>query len=147
LVFLRRNHLDRAVSFLKAQGLNQWHGIRTDDVPISIDREWLEEYIKENRDFYGRVYRLGNSERCRILDLDYESLFKRENVFEALSFVTAGNASKYGHIDMLPTTIKQDTSYHVQKQFLSDGHFGKRPENIADYDFPKLKISEGCYSL
>lgn len=139
IIFIRRNHLDRYVSHMKAHESGVWHGKDSSDLSIEVDEKKLQGYMKFYKKFYAKNFKVAKVAGCEILDLDYANLFEPEVTRSIIRFIDWEDSVYSDSIELTPRTLKQDAKQESQLQYLADLKSRGIDKKISDFDFVKLE--------
>jgi hypothetical protein len=142
VVFLRRNHLDRMVSNMKANQSGTWHNKSTEEQRVDVDFAALEKTKKEHEDFYKKFKSRVVKNGCEFVDVDYSEVFKPENVASILDLICPETASIRGAQPPSPSTKKQDTSTINQDNFFAKIAAQGIKRKKSDYDFALFEATD-----
>lgn len=142
IVFIRRNHLDRYISHMKAHASGVWHGKDSSDVVIEVNEKKLQGYMKVNSKFYQENLRIARAAGCEILDVDYEHLFEPDVMRSVIRFIDWNDSEYSDTIALTPRTLKQDAKQESQVQYLNQLKSRGIHKNVSDFDFVKLEDSK-----
>lgn len=140
ILFIRRNHLDRLVSHKKAKATGLWHGVSTDSVELEINEKELREYVTGYETFYQKFIQYAFSNSLKVMDVEYENLFKDTRISAVLSFIL-GDHEKVKKLYTIPRTHKQDSSDVSQRTFLREVLKDGLKRETTDFNFPRVERS------
>jgi len=141
IIFIRRNHLDRYISHMKAHSSGVWHGKDSSDVVIDVNEKRLQGYIKVNERFYSENLKIAREAGCEILDVDYERLFDSEVMRSVIRFIDWEDSEYSDSIALTPRTLKQDAKQESQIRYLNDLKSQGIHRELSDFDFVKIEAS------
>lgn len=142
IVFIRRNHLDRYVSHMKAHASGVWHGKDSSDVVIDVNEKKLQGYMKVNGRFYAENLQIALAAGCEVLDVDYERLFEPEVMRSVIRFIDWDDSIYPDSIALTPRTLKQDAKQESQIRYLDALKSQGINREISDFDFVKMENSD-----
>lgn len=142
IVFIRRNHLDRYISHMKAHASGVWHGKDSSDVVIEVNEKRLQGYMKVNSKFYKENLGIARAAGCEILDVDYEHLFEPDVMRSVIRFIDWDDSEYSDTIALTPRTLKQDAKQESQVQYLNQLKSRGIHKNVSAFDFVKLEDSK-----
>lgn len=141
IVFIRRNHLDRYISHMKAHDSGVWHGKDSSDVVIEVNEKRLQGYMKVNGHFYSENLKIAHAAGCEILDVDYEHLFEPAVMRSVIRFIDWDDSEYSDSIALTPRTLKQDAKQESQIRYLDALKLEGIEKELSDFDFVKIENS------
>jgi LPS sulfotransferase NodH len=141
IVFIRRNHLDRYISHMKAHESGVWHGKDSSDVVIDVNEKRLQGYIKVNERFYAENLQVARAAGCEVLDVEYERLFEPQVMRSVVRFIDWDDSIYSESIELTPRTLKQDAKQESQIRYLDALKSQGINREMSDFDFVKIENS------
>jgi hypothetical protein len=133
ILILRRNHLDRYVSLIKANKSGLWHAVDSSNFQIEIDDLELNKYISKYEDWYSAVKKSASANSCQIMDIEFKQLQDPNITTQVQKFVSLDGRG-LDSLPKTPTTTKMDKSSKIQDDYLAVHN-----KKLSDFDFMSIQ--------